>query len=141
MPLSFPAVYSGMNRQWLTSPLSLMLLVSMMIIACNTTNDKKATEDEAEESLLASQSIIPAEGRLVKFEKLTDTDYRLYLKMNADSIARFKTLLVLDEAEISQLKKEGNNIRIKYNEVPNPITRDTDKVVRYLEPLYETGTK
>lgn len=126
-----------MNRQWLTTPLFL-LLIGMMIIACNTKAKEKAAEYEP---LAFFSEEIPAEGRLVKFEKLSETGYRLYLRMNADSVARFKTLLVLDENEISQLKKEGNNIRIKYNEVPNPLTKDTDKVVRYLEPLYEAETK
>jgi hypothetical protein len=128
-----------MNRQWLTTPLFFMLLIGMMAIACTTSGDKKASQYE--EYAFFTTEEIPVEGRLVKFEKLTETDYSLYLRMNADSIARFKTLLVLDENEISQLKKEGNNIRIKYNEVPNPLTRDTDKVVRYLEPLYEAETK
>ncbi|HEX2627833.1 MAG TPA: hypothetical protein VHM26_02435 [Chitinophagaceae bacterium] len=127
-----------MNRQWLTTPLFFMLLIGMMAIACNTKTEEKAVYYEQFAFL---NEEIPAEGRLVKFEKLTETDYSLYLRMNADSIARFKTLLVLDENEISQLKKEGNNIRIKYNEIPNPLTRDTDKVVRYLEPLYEAETK
>lgn len=139
MLLSFPAVYSGMNRQWLTTSLYFMLLVCMMIIACNTTSEKN--DAVTYEQFAFFNEEIPAEGRLVKFEKLTDTDYSLYLRMTADSIARFKTLLILDSTEISQLKKEGNNIRIKYNEIPNPLTRDTDKVVRYLEPLYETETK
>ena len=127
-----------MNRRWLTTPLFLTL-IGMMIVACNSHSDKKAPQYEEFAFFTAEE--IPAEGRLVKFEKLSETDYSLYLRMNPDSVARFKTLLVLDENEISQLKKEGNNIRIKYNEVPNPLTKDTDKVVRYLEPLYEAETK
>jgi hypothetical protein len=128
-----------MNRQWLTIHLLFPLFVlGLMGIACQT-SDKNAKPPE--EKVIASQNEIPTEGRLVRFEKTSDKNYNLYLHMDSDTVALFKTVLVLDDNEISQLKKEGHNIRLRYNEVIVPQTHDTLKVVRYLEPVYETETK
>lgn len=121
-----------MNR--LLIPVLLLLLFSgAMGSACKSGEKKKPVA-----KLVTTQSEVPAEGRLVRFEKLNDQNYNLYVHVTPDTTATlFKTVLILDENEISMLKKEGNNIRLRYNEIVVPETKDTFKVVRYLEPMYE----
>lgn len=84
----------------------------------------------------AKNNIIQVQGKLIKIEKINERNYDLYLKLASDSIAIFKTLLILSKDEIKLLKKDGDNIKLTYIEYNNPVTNSTDKIVKYLEPIY-----
>ena len=79
------------------------------------------------------------EGKFVRLEKINARDYKLYVQTGKSGIVSFYTIMPLDSLEISHLKKNGVNIRLTYTEFKNPVTKRTDSIVKFMEPVYGFG--
>lgn len=84
----------------------------------------------------AKENGIKIEGKFIKIISVQKGHNDLYLKV-ADSIMVFNSPLWLDTTEIDLLKDTGNNIRLTYIEYGNPVTKQNDKLVQYMEPVYK----
>src|SRR3569833_2784645 len=83
------------------------------------------------------KNTIHFEGKFVSLTKLNPREYTLVLLDSASKLDSFRTLMPLDSFEICSLAKNGNNIILQYYKFNNPVTKNTDKVVRSMVPAYE----
>ena len=106
-----------------------IIFFALTIASCK--NDKPKRDSPTLKSEIA------VEGKFVRLDKINDRDYNIFLKLDNDSIVALKTMMPLDQYEISLLKREGNNIRLKYSEYYNKETNQIDKFVKLMTPIYE----
>ena len=117
----------------------LLISVTFISIACNDSNPTKVqTSQEISESISESKiNTIEFEGKFVEIRKINDREYYLSLRNEKDSIVTFLTLMPIAEHEIKLLKKNGNNIRLNYTKFYNSVRQKTEKIVKFMEPVYE----
>ena len=117
----------------------LLISIVFFAIACNDTNHSKTqTIQEIAQSISgAKNNTIDFEGKFVEINKINDREYYLSLRNEKDSIATFLTMMPLDENNIQLLKKKGSNIKLNYINFYNSVRQKTEKVVKYMEPIYE----
>ncbi|MEO5943570.1 MAG: hypothetical protein ABIP30_07620 [Ferruginibacter sp.] len=121
-----------------------ILIPSVIILSCKNSNKSITLNDT--DSIInsfkkAKESGVQIEGQFVRIETLNEKESNLYLKLNSDSIVAFRTIMPIDSNEISRLKKGQNNIKLTYTEFNNPITKKVDKVVQFMQPIYEQVNK
>jgi hypothetical protein len=76
------------------------------------------------------------QGRFLKIVTSENKFCTLYLKLNNDSIAVFKTAMAIDDPNIEVFKNGGFDIVVTYKEYNNPITNTVDKIVQSILPVY-----
>lgn len=80
---------------------------------------------------------IAVEGKFVRLDKIDDRNFNLFLRLSNDSVVLYKTMMPLNQYEISLLKKDRNNIKLIYTEYYNTVTKQVDKIVQKITPIYE----
>jgi hypothetical protein len=116
---------------------------SLLFLTLSCNNDSNNSKDPSNDltSLGEIRQSIHFEGRFEKIEKLTQRDYNLFLKDINGNTYLFTTMMPLNETEIANLKKIGNNIKLVYDEFYNPIKKRNEKLVRSMVPQYEFSEK
>ena len=144
---------TGRSKQLLTPFLAVGLVT--VITSCNhhpvpavPTVQEVQKGQEAQEVKKGQASIaeprentIHYEGRLVSLDKLDTRYYHLILTDSGSHTDTFLTLMPIDSAETSMLRKTGNNIVIEYHNHYNPVHKDTEKVVQTMTPIYNFNTR
>ena len=117
------------------------LCIGLCMFSLSCKNNPSITINSENEILdskaRAEKNTTHFEGRFVSLTKLNPREYTLVLLDPANKLDSFRTLMPLDSFEISSLAKKGNNIILQYFKFNNPVTKNTDKVVRSMVPVYE----
>ena len=101
-------------------------IIILFVISCSNHRSSKKNADE--------ETYI--EGKFIRIEKINDKNYHLFIRVG-DSVLRLATFMPLNEFEISQLKEEGNNIKITYKKSIYSPAGEADKYVTSMTPIYE----
>jgi hypothetical protein len=117
----------------------LLISIAFLSFACNDRKHNKVqTSQEISQSISkAKNTTIEFEGKFVDIHKINSREYYLSLQNEKDSIEIFLTMMPLNENEIQLLKKKGNNIRLNYINFYDSDRQKTEKVVKYMKPIYE----
>jgi hypothetical protein len=108
------------------------------LFSCNNQNKRFESSQDISKSInSATESSISFEGKFIKIEKITERDYYLYLKAEGDSIVTFLTMMPIDSNEIKLLTKNGKNIKLSYKNYYNSVKKRTEKIVKYMQPIYD----
>jgi hypothetical protein len=111
----------------------------LLHLSCNI-KDKRSSQnsDPISKSIEESiQSAIPFEGKFIRIDKINEREYYLYLKDSNDSTFIFLTIMPFADSEIQLLKKDTTNIKLRYYDFYNGVRKKTEKVVKFMQPMYE----
>ena len=117
-----------------------ILMASVITSSCKNPNKSIALSNS--DSIIngfkkAKESGVQIEGQFMRIETLNEKESNLYLKLNSDSIVAFRTIMPLDSNDINRLKQGQNNFKLTYTEFNNPVTKNVDKIVQFIQPLYK----
>lgn len=123
------------------SIIAIIITVSIFLSSC-TEGGQRDTVRSGRDSIIASMTKAKnsgekVEGRFLNIYRIDKKTYTLSIQTSKDGVDVFETSMLLDETEISLLKKQGNNILLTYRIYQNPKTKKTVKIVQYMQPIYE----